>query len=136
MPFSCRPHQSPPVVFSPRWYSISPTGPRQQLPLSTSTFTTYRSQPEEILPTLTNNSLMSTSKFVDAGYTVVYDDKEVNYYKKATIKIILSEDAVLQGWRCPRNKLWCVPRHRCLQLEHGHDPTQPPSGPLESPCDV
>jgi hypothetical protein len=41
---------------------------------------------------------MSTSKYVDAGYTVVYDDKEVNYYKKATMKIIVSEDAVLQGW--------------------------------------
>jgi hypothetical protein len=32
-----------------------------------------------IVPTLTSNSLMSTSKFVDAGYTIVYDDKEVNY---------------------------------------------------------
>ena len=40
---------------------------------------------------------MSTSKFVDAGYTVVYNDKEVNYYKKATTKIIVSEDAVLRG---------------------------------------
>ncbi len=62
-----------------------------------------------IVPTLANNSLMSTSKFVDAVYTVVYDDKEVNYYKKATTKIIVSEDAVLQGWQCPRNKLWRVP---------------------------
>jgi hypothetical protein len=52
---------------------------------------------------------MSTSKFVDTGYTVVYNDKEVNYYKKATKKIIVSEDAVLQSWRCPRNKLWHVP---------------------------
>jgi hypothetical protein len=32
-----------------------------------------------IVPTFANNSLISTSKFVDAGYTVVYDDKEVNY---------------------------------------------------------
>jgi hypothetical protein len=50
-----------------------------------------------IVPTLASNSLMSTSKFVDARYTVVYNDKEVNYYKKATMKIIVSEDAVLQG---------------------------------------
>jgi hypothetical protein len=62
-----------------------------------------------IVPTLANNSLISTSKFVDAGYTVVYDDKEVNYYKKATTKISMSEDAVLQGWQCPCNKLWCAP---------------------------
>ncbi len=38
---------------------------------------------------LANNSLMSTSKFVDAGYTIVYDDKEVNYFEKATTKIIV-----------------------------------------------
>ena len=51
-----------------------------------------------IVPTLANNSLTSTSKFVDAGYTIVHNDKEVNYYKKATTTIILSENAVLQGW--------------------------------------
>jgi hypothetical protein len=62
-----------------------------------------------IVPTLANNSLVSTSKFVDAGYTVVYDDKEVNYYKKATTKISVSEDAVLQGWQCPCKKMWRVP---------------------------
>jgi hypothetical protein len=62
-----------------------------------------------IVSTLANNSLMSTSKFVDAGYTIVYDNKEVNYYEKATTKIIVSEDAVLRGWQCPRNKLWHVP---------------------------
>ncbi len=62
-------------------------------------------QSANIVPTLINNSLMSTSKFVDAGYTVVYDNKEENYYEKATTKIILSEDAVLRGWQCPRNKL-------------------------------
>jgi hypothetical protein len=62
-------------------------------------------QSANIVPTLANNSLVSTSKFVDAGYTVIYKDKEVNYYKKATTKIIVLEDAVLQGWQCPHNKL-------------------------------
>ena len=52
---------------------------------------------------------MSTSKFVDAGYAVLYNNKEVNYYKKATTKIIVLEDAVLQGWQCPCDKLWHVP---------------------------
>jgi hypothetical protein len=33
------------------------------------------SQSASILPTLANNSLISTSKFVDAGYTMVYNDK-------------------------------------------------------------
>jgi hypothetical protein len=62
-----------------------------------------------IIHTLANNSLISTNKFVDAGYTVIYDDKEVNYYKKATTKISMLEDAVLQGWQCPNDKLWHVP---------------------------
>jgi hypothetical protein len=62
-----------------------------------------------IVPTLANNSLISISKFVEAGYTIVYDDKEVNYYEKATTKISALEDAVLQGWQCPRDKLWRVP---------------------------
>ncbi len=46
-------------------------------------------QSGSIVPTLANNSLMSTSKFVDARYTVVYDNKEFNYYEKATTKIIM-----------------------------------------------
>jgi hypothetical protein len=62
-----------------------------------------------IVPTLANNSLISTSKFVDTGYTIVYEDKEVNYHEKATTKIIVSEDAALRGWQCPCNKLWRVP---------------------------
>jgi hypothetical protein len=52
---------------------------------------------------------MSTSKFVGTGYTIVYDDKEVNHYKKATTKILRLEDAVLRGWQCPHKKLWHVP---------------------------
>jgi hypothetical protein len=66
-------------------------------------------QSANIVPTLANNSLISTSKFVDAGYTLVCNNKEVNYYEKATTKVIVLEDAVLRSWRCPRNKLWCVP---------------------------
>jgi hypothetical protein len=46
-------------------------------------------QSTNIIPTLANNSLMSTSKFADARYTVVYSDNEVNNYKKATTKIIV-----------------------------------------------
>jgi hypothetical protein len=52
-------------------------------------------QSANIFPTLANNSLISTIKCVDAGYTFVSDDKEVNYYKKATTKIIMLEDVVL-----------------------------------------
>jgi hypothetical protein len=65
-------------------------------------------QSANIVPTLANNSLMSTSKFADAVNTIVYDNKEVNYYKKATTKIIVLVDAVIRGWQCPHKKLWHV----------------------------
>jgi hypothetical protein len=66
-------------------------------------------QRANIVPTLANNSLISTSKFVDAKYTIIYNIKEVNYYEKVTTKIIMMEDAVLRVWQCPCNKLWRVP---------------------------
>jgi hypothetical protein len=46
---------------------------------------------------------------VEAGYTAIYDDKEVNFYDTATTKITVSADVILKGWRCPWAKLWCVP---------------------------
>ena len=52
----------------------------------------------DIVPSLTQ-TLLSGSKFADAGYTAVYDDKEVNFYESHTINI--TEDAVLKGYRCP-----------------------------------
>ena len=69
-----------------------------------------------IVPELATNSLMSTSKFVDAGYTVVYDDKEVNYYEKATTKIIVSEEAVQHDAR----STWFA-RHTTGEPDHKHD---------------
>ena len=46
---------------------------------------------------------------MDAGYTVVYDKNEVNYYETTTTKVIAFKAAVLQGWICPRDKLWRIP---------------------------
>ena len=48
----------------------------------------------DIVPSLTQ-TLLSGSKFVDAGYTAVYDQKEVNFYESHKIKI--TEEAVLKG---------------------------------------
>jgi hypothetical protein len=62
-----------------------------------------------IVPALVENSLLSTKKFVEAGYTAIYDAKEVNFYDARTTKIVVSEAAILKGWRCPRAKLWRVP---------------------------
>jgi hypothetical protein len=62
-----------------------------------------------IVPSLVGNSLLSTSKFTDAGYTAIYDENEVNFYDSKTTNITVSAEAVLKGWRCPRMKLWRVP---------------------------
>jgi hypothetical protein len=39
-----------------------------------------------IVLSLVDNSLLSTVKMVEAGYTAIYDDKEVNFHNTATTK--------------------------------------------------
>jgi hypothetical protein len=39
-----------------------------------------------IVPALVENSLLSTNKFVEAGYTVIYNAEEVNFYNARTTK--------------------------------------------------
>jgi hypothetical protein len=62
-----------------------------------------------IVPSLVENSLLSTSKFANAGYTAIYDKNEVNFYDAKTTKITVSAKAVLKGWHCPRTNLWHIP---------------------------
>jgi hypothetical protein len=63
-----------------------------------------------IVPSLVENSLLSTSKFADAGYTAIYDENKVNFYNTKTTKITVSaEEAVLKGLCCPPTNLWRVP---------------------------
>ena len=55
------------------------------------------------------DSLLSTSKMVDADYIAVYDKEEVNFYDAKTTKVVITEEAVLTGFRCPKIGLWRVP---------------------------
>jgi len=66
-------------------------------------------QDVNIVPSLVEYSLLSTSKFAAAGYTTIYDKNEVNFYDTKTTKITVSAEAVLKRWRCPRANLWRVP---------------------------
>jgi hypothetical protein len=62
-----------------------------------------------IVPSLVGNSLLSTIKMVQAGYTAIYINSEVNFYESTTAKISISEAAVLTGYVCPWTQLWRVP---------------------------
>jgi hypothetical protein len=62
-----------------------------------------------IVPALVENFLLSTNKFSKAGYTVIYDNDEVNFYNARTTKITVLEEAILTGWQCPHQKMRCVP---------------------------
>jgi hypothetical protein len=62
-----------------------------------------------IVPSLVENSLLSTSKFAAASYTTISDENEVNFYDTKTTKTAISAEAVLKGWCCPCMNLWRVP---------------------------
>jgi hypothetical protein len=62
-----------------------------------------------IILSLVGHSLLSTSKFAAAGYTVIYDKDEVNFYNTHTTMITVLADVVLKGWQCPHMNLWHVP---------------------------
>jgi hypothetical protein len=60
----------------------------------------------DIVPDLKHNSLISTSKWADAGYYTVFTPTEVHVYdgKPEPTKI-----PVMEGWRDPESGLWRVP---------------------------
>ncbi len=49
-----------------------------------------------IVPFLVANSLFSTSNFVKAGYTAIYDKNEVNYYNMHTTRNTVLTGVVLK----------------------------------------
>ena len=63
----------------------------------------------DIVPSLAGNSLLSGGKFAEAGYISICDGDEVNIYDGRTAKVVVSEEAVLKGWFCPRQRLWRIP---------------------------
>ena len=62
----------------------------------------------DIVPVLTN-TLLSTGRLVEGGYFAVYDKNEVNIYDGKKAKIIITDEAVLKGYRYTREKLWRIP---------------------------
>eukprot|EP00804_Cyclotella_cryptica_P005400 CCRYP_017081-RA/>CCRYP_017081-RA protein AED:0.42 eAED:0.42 QI:0/-1/0/1/-1/1/1/0/179 len=67
-----------------------------------------------------SQTLLSGSKFADAGYTAVYDKDEVNFYDSN--KIHVNATSILQGYRCPHTGLWSTltPNHLQHQQRYPH----------------
>ena len=63
----------------------------------------------DMVPALADNSLLSGGKFSDAGVVSICDRSKVNLYYGRTVKITVSEEAVLNGLRCPATWLWRIP---------------------------
>ena len=65
-----------------------------------------RSPPNDdhIVPGLKEN-MLSTSKFVDAGYAWLFDQDDVRIYNMSNSEITSSRAAVLKGWRLPDKNL-------------------------------
>ena len=61
-----------------------------------------------MVPGLASNTLLSGRKFADTDYISVYIPTEVNIYDAKTIKITVTEKAVLKGWRCSKSELWRI----------------------------
>jgi hypothetical protein len=53
--------------------------------------------------------LLSTSKFVDAGYAWIFNQDEVGVYDKANTKMITSRAAIMKGWHVPGENVWRFP---------------------------
>jgi hypothetical protein len=64
----------------------------------------------DMVPDLTTNSLLSTTKCADANYATLFTKDEVRVFDLELTKInIEGEAAVMTGWRCPKTKLWRIP---------------------------
>ncbi|KAL7474991.1 hypothetical protein ACHAW6_000926 [Cyclotella cf. meneghiniana] len=59
----------------------------------------------EIVPVM-SKTLLSVRQFADAGYVTIFDDQTVKIYDG---KIVVSDEAVIRGWRDPASGLYHIP---------------------------
>ena len=55
------------------------------------------------------NTLVSTNQFALANYATIFTKDMVHIYDMNNTKIEVSRDAVLKGWRVPKEGLWRIP---------------------------
>jgi len=61
-----------------------------------------------IVPGIERDSLLSIPKFANANYIAILDKDEVDIYDANKTTIVVSWDAILQGWQCNQTNLWQV----------------------------
>ena len=62
-----------------------------------------------IVPSIETHSLLSTAKFVKAGYITVFDKEVVTIYDMQDTTFKVSKGAILQGWFDKPANLWRIP---------------------------
>ena len=62
-----------------------------------------------ITPGITENLLLSTSKFAATNYITIFDKEEVNIYDANDTIITVSRGAILRGWMDTKSNLWRIP---------------------------
>ncbi len=68
-----------------------------------------------ITPSITENSLLSTSKFATANYITIFEKEEVNIYDANDTIITVSQGAILRGWMDTKSNLWHIPLVEIVQ---------------------
>ena len=63
----------------------------------------------DMVSELKHNSLISGAKFADTNYITVLTPTEVLIYDGNDIRISVSEEEILRGWRDNATGLWRVP---------------------------
>ena len=53
----------------------------------------------DIVPGITEDLLISTRKFADAGYVILFDGEEVNIYDASNNGITITKRTIIRGWR-------------------------------------
>ncbi len=57
---------------------------------------------------------ISTCKLADVDYVTILDKNGLNVYDGTTARIVISEKAVLKGYRI-KDGLWCIPLKEKVQ---------------------
>jgi hypothetical protein len=71
----------------------------------------------DIIPGL-KNTLVSVSKFADEGYVTIFQPggRGVEIYDQQNVRIVVSGEAALRGWRDQKSGLWRVPLTEDAQI--------------------